>query len=98
MFNFNCQSRVKKSAIKDFTFHDFRHIFAFASQLVMAGVDLRTVQELLGHKTISMIFRYAHLSEADKKEAIKLLEINFIKIYRILVTVKIMSFKVFIFQ
>ena len=34
----------------------------FASRLVMAGVDIRTVAELMGHKTIQMTMRYAHLA------------------------------------
>jgi integrase len=55
--------------------HTLRH--TFASRLIMAGVDLRTVQELLGHKTISMTLRYAHLSPDHKRQAIATLEQRF---------------------
>jgi integrase len=41
-------------------FHDFRHFRA--SQWVMRGIDLRTVQELLGHRDISTTMRYAHFA------------------------------------
>ena len=47
------------AGIKDFTWHSLRH--TFASRLVLAGVDLRTVQELMGHRTITTTMRYAHL-------------------------------------
>jgi integrase len=40
----------------------------------MAGVDLPTVKELLGHKDISMTMRYAHLSNAHKQAAVEKLE------------------------
>jgi hypothetical protein len=37
----------------------------------MAGVDLRTVQELMGHKSIAMTIRYSHLAPSHQKEAIE---------------------------
>jgi integrase len=62
---------LRKAGIHDFRFHDLRH--TFASRLVMAGVDLVTVKELLGHKSINMTMRYSHLSQDHKKKAVRLL-------------------------
>ena len=56
------------AGITDFRFHDLRH--TFASHLVMAGVDLVTVKELLGHKTINMTNRYTHLAQEHKAQAV----------------------------
>jgi len=66
--NSTFQNIVKKAKIPDFTFHDMRH--TAASYLVMLGVDLATVRDILGHQTINMTLRYAHLSPVHKREAI----------------------------
>jgi integrase len=60
---------VRRAGIADFRFHDLRH--TVGSQLVMGGVDLRTVQQILGHKTIQMTQRYSHLSPAHVQDAMQ---------------------------
>jgi integrase len=60
---------VREAKIEDFTWHDLRH--TFASRLVMARVEIRTVQELMGHKSITMTMRYAHLSPQDRIAALE---------------------------
>lgn len=54
--------------LRDFRFHDLRH--AFASRLVENGTDLLTVAQLLGHASLAMVMRYAHLSPAHRREAV----------------------------
>ena len=55
--------------MEDFHWHDLRH--TFASRLVMAGVDLRTLAQLLGHRTLQMVMRYAHLSQSHELAAVE---------------------------
>ena len=62
---------LKKINIESFTFHDLRN--TFASHLVMAGIDLKAIQELLGHKRIEMTLHYAHLSPSHKRKGVDIL-------------------------
>ena len=57
---------------EEVTPYTLRH--TFASPLAMAGVDLKTIAELLGHSSTRMTERYAHLSPAHKTRAVRALE------------------------
>lgn len=54
-------SAVKKAKLDNFRFHDCRH--TAASYLAMNGATLLELSQILGHKTLSMVKRYAHLTE-----------------------------------
>ena len=56
------EEAVKRAGVVNFHFHDTRH--TFASYLAMNGASLMEIAEVLGHKTLQMVRRYAHLSEA----------------------------------
>jgi integrase len=62
---------VKRAGLVDFHFHDLRH--TFASQVLLNGGTLKDVQELLGHKTMTMTLRYSHLTQEHKRQAVNLL-------------------------
>jgi integrase len=51
---------MRAAGIEDFTFHDLRH--SFASHFMMRGGSLLTLSKLLGHASLTMTMRYAHLS------------------------------------
>src|SRR5205085_7469362 len=55
-----------------FRLYDFRH--TFGSRSAMAGVDLPTLKELMGHSTITMTMRYVHPTPEHKREAVRKLE------------------------
>lgn len=58
----------KKVGLDDVHLHDLRH--TAASHLLMAGADLRTLAEILGHKTLQMVHRYTHLLNDHKLKAV----------------------------
>jgi len=59
----------REARLRKMQWHTFRH--TFASHLVMAGVGLKEVQELMGHKTLSMTLRYAHLTPNALADAVE---------------------------
>jgi integrase len=61
-----------RAKLEGVVFHTLRH--TFCSRLVMAGVDLVTVKELLGHSSLAMVLRYAHLSPGHRKAAVDRLD------------------------
>ena len=63
------QDAVRRAGIENFRFHDLRH--SAASYLAMNGASLLEIAEVLGHKTLAMVKRYAHLSEAHTRGVVE---------------------------
>ena len=63
------QAVLKKAGIEDFRFHDLRH--TTASYLAMNGASIAEIAEVLGHKTLQMVKRYSHLSEAHTSKVVE---------------------------
>ncbi len=60
---------VKKAGIENFHFHDLRH--SAASYLAMNGATLAEIAAVLGHKTLAMVKRYAHLSDTHVSSVVE---------------------------
>jgi integrase len=63
---------VEVAKLDDVTFHTLRH--TFASWAIMRGVTLKELQELLGHSSLTMTMRYAHLAPEHLRTAVSRLE------------------------
>lgn len=66
---FPWKQALKKAKIKDYRFHDNRH--SCASYLLAQKATLAEIAEILGHKTLQMVKRYAHLSEAHATKVVE---------------------------
>ena len=67
-FRTTWEKTLKRAGIRKFRWHDLRH--HFASRLVQRGVPLNTVRDLLGHSSVQMSLRYAHLAPDQRREAV----------------------------
>ncbi|MBF0186303.1 MAG: tyrosine-type recombinase/integrase [Magnetococcales bacterium] len=63
------KTACRKVGIDDFRVHDLRH--TCASWLIMEGVLLTTVRDLLGHATVKMTEKYAHLNPKMVRDAVE---------------------------
>jgi integrase len=71
-FRGHWQAAVKMTGLEDFRFHDLRH--TFASWAVQRGATLPELKDLLGHSSLAMVMRYAHLSPEHLRSAVARLD------------------------
>lgn len=71
------ETALKRAGIEDFRWHDLRH--TAASYLAMNGASLAEIAEILGHKTLAMVKRYSHLSEAHIASVVERMNARFIQ-------------------
>jgi integrase len=63
------ETALKAAGVENFRFHDLRH--SCASYLAMNGASLAEIAEVLGHKTLAMVKRYAHLSDSHVSSVVE---------------------------
>ena len=66
------EAAVQRAGLEDFRFHDLRH--TAASYLAMSGATTNEIAAILGHKTLSMVQRYAHLTTEHAGSALVRME------------------------
>jgi integrase len=67
---------LAEAKLEDFRFHDLRH--TCASYLAMSGATLAEIAEVLGHKTLAMVKRYAHLTEQHTSSVVERMNAKFL--------------------
>ncbi len=68
------EGACREAKIEAFRFHDLRH--TFASHFMMSTGDLPALQKILGHATLAMTMRYAHLAQAHIRKAMEALSFS----------------------
>lgn len=68
---------VKAAKLDDFKFHDLRH--TAASYLAMNGASLAEIADILGHKSLQMVKRYAHFSDSHTSKTIESMNENYLR-------------------
>ena len=70
------EAAIEQAKLSNFRFHDLRH--TAASHLAMNGATLTELSELLGHKTLSMVKRYSHLTSSHLHNVVERMNTAFL--------------------
>ena len=73
-FGWGLERTCRRAGLRKVGWHCLRH--TFGSHLASRGVPIRTISELMGHATIQMTMRYAHLSPNVGREAVNCLDLQ----------------------
>lgn len=72
--SYHWKRALSQSGITDFRFHDLRH--TCASYLLMNGATIGEIAEVLGHKSLQMVKRYAHMSESHAAKVVERMNLS----------------------